>query len=226
MIEIDKLHDYIRGVLKKNYGGFVSPKDIDRAINRASMDLFSQLLKRSNVDDEFDFDHLFLKKGDLSLAVVDSGKKDLPPDYEKAVTFHYKDSSSNLHEGDLVEFKKFSDQINSVIVPPVINDALSSYRAIATIYDGQIEFAPKPTSTDYNFVLIYYRTPAQGTYGYTESNGVITFDAGASTNLDWSERAFSDIANRALSILGFTMQDQMAAQIEQTMDGTQNRTQF
>ena len=36
-IAIDKLHDFIRGTIKKNYGGFISPADIDRAINRAYM---------------------------------------------------------------------------------------------------------------------------------------------------------------------------------------------
>ena len=44
-IAIDKLHDFIRGTIKKNYGGFISPADIDRAINRAQIDLFDQLLE-------------------------------------------------------------------------------------------------------------------------------------------------------------------------------------
>ena len=34
-ILIEDLHDFIRGTIKKNYGGFVSPNDIDRTINRA-----------------------------------------------------------------------------------------------------------------------------------------------------------------------------------------------
>ena len=44
-IAIDKLHDFIRGTIKKNYGGFISPADIDRAINRAQFDLFDQLVE-------------------------------------------------------------------------------------------------------------------------------------------------------------------------------------
>ena len=46
MININDAHQWILKILKKNYGGFHSPSDIDRAINSASLDVFNQLIKQ------------------------------------------------------------------------------------------------------------------------------------------------------------------------------------
>lgn len=45
MIDINEAHQWILNILRKNYGGFLSPAGIDRAINSASLDLFNQLVK-------------------------------------------------------------------------------------------------------------------------------------------------------------------------------------
>ena len=45
MISIQACHNWILKILKKNYGGFLSPNDIDRAINSSSTDLFNQIVK-------------------------------------------------------------------------------------------------------------------------------------------------------------------------------------
>jgi len=66
-ILIEDLHDFIRGTIKKNYGGFVSPNDIDRAINRAQFDLFDQLVKNYKKTELFDYDHIFLKQSNFSI---------------------------------------------------------------------------------------------------------------------------------------------------------------
>lgn len=218
MIAIETLHDFIRGTIKQNYGGFISPADIDRAINRASFDLFDEVVDNYKYGDEFEFDHLFLKRGDLSLAVLDSGVKNLPSDYVEAVGFYYKDSSANLHEGNLLKWKSYIDRRNSQLVPPVINDSTSEYKPIATIYDGKIEFSPRPSSGTYNFVLVYFTEPTEGIYGFTESNGVITFNDGTSTDLDWDKRYFTDIATRALTYLGFPIRDAQTIQTETVID--------
>ena len=218
MIEINKLHDFIRGMIKQNYGGFVSPKDIDRAINRASFDLFDVVVDNYKVGDEFEYDHLFLVRGDLSLSVLDSGVKNLPSDYVEAVGFYYKDENNELHEGNLMKWKTFIDRKNSSIVNPVIDPSTSTYKAIATIYDGKVEFSPRPSSGAYDFVLIYFKEPTEGEYAYTSSNGVITFNDAGSTDLDWDKRYFTDIATRALTYLGFPIRDAQTIQTEAVID--------
>tara|TARA_R100000406_G_scaffold5594_2_gene3791 strand:+ start:1319 stop:2014 length:696 start_codon:yes stop_codon:yes gene_type:complete len=225
-ILIEDLHDFIRGTIKKNYGGFVSPNDIDRAINRAQFDLFDQLVKNYKKTELFDYDHIFLKQTNFTLTSSDNGEKTLSSidaNFIEAITFYYKDSSNNLHEGNLMKWDSFIDRKNSSIVPPVINTATSEYKPIATIYDGKIQVAPRPSSGTYNFVLLYFKKPTNGVYGYTESNGVITQNQGTSTDLDWDERSFSDIVNRALTYLGFPIKDAEIIQAESIIDNNQVR---
>jgi len=225
-ILIEDLHDFIRGTIKKNYGGFVSPNDIDRAINRAQFDLFDQLVKNYKKTELFDYDHIFLKQSNFSITNSDNGVKSLSSidaNFIEAITFYYKDSSNNLHEGNLMKWDSFIDRKNSSIVPPVINTSTSDFKPIATIYDGQIEVAPRPSSGTYNFVLLYFKKPTNGVYGYTESNGVITQNQGTSTDLDWDERSFSDIVNRALTYLGFPIKDAEIIQAESIIDNNQVR---
>jgi len=225
-ILIEDLHDFIRGTIKKNYGGFVSPNDIDRAINRAQFDLFDQLVKNYKKTELFDYDHIFLKQSNFSITNNDNGVKSLSSidaNFIEAITFYYKDSSNNLHEGNLMKWDSFIDRKNSSIVPPIISTATSDFKPIATIYDGQIEVAPRPPSGTYNFVLLYFKKPTNGVYGYTESNGVITQNQSASTDLDWDERSFSDIVNRALTYLGFPIKDAEIIQAESIIDNNQVR---
>ena len=225
-ILIEDLHDFIRGTIKKNYGGFVSPNDIDRAINRAQFDLFDQLVKNYKKTELFDYDHIFLKQSNFSITNSDNGVKSLSSidsSFIEAITFYYKDSSNNLHEGNLMKWDSFIDRKNSTIVPPIINTATSEYKPIATIYDGKIQVAPRPSSGTYNFVLLYFKKPTNGVYGYTESNGVITQNQGTSTDLDWDQRSFSDIVNRALTYLGFPIKDAEIIQAESIIDNNQVR---
>tara|TARA_R100000479_G_scaffold31189_1_gene12546 strand:+ start:998 stop:1693 length:696 start_codon:yes stop_codon:yes gene_type:complete len=225
-ILIEDLHDFIRGTIKKNYGGFVSPNDIDRAINRAQFDLFDQLVKNYKKTELFDYDHIFLKQTNFTLTSSDNGEKTLSSidaNFIEAITFYYKDSSNNLHEGNLMKWDSFIDRKNSTIVPPIINTATSEYKPIATIYDGKIQVAPRPSSGTYNFVLLYFKKPTNGVYGYTESNGVITQNQGTSTDLDWDQRSFSDIVNRALTYLGFPIKDAEIIQAESIIDNNQVR---
>ena len=225
-ILIEDLHDFIRGTIKKNYGGFVSPNDIDRAINRAQFDLFDQLVKNYKKTELFDYDHIFLKQTNFTLTSSDNGEKTLSSidaNFIEAITFYYKDSSNNLHEGNLMKWDSFIDRKNSSIVPPIINTATSEYKPIATIYDGKIQVAPRPSSGTYNFVLLYFKKPTNGVYGYTESNGVITQNQSTSTDLDWDQRSFSDIVNRALTYLGFPIKDAEIIQAESIIDNNQVR---
>ena len=70
---------------------------------------------------------------------------------------------------------------------------------------------------------MYFKKPTNGVYGYTESNGVITQNQSTSTDLDWDERSFSDIVNRALTYLGFPIKDAEIIQAESIIDNNQVR---
>jgi len=122
-----------------------------------------------------------------------------------------------------MKWDSFIDRKNSTIVPPVISTATNDYKPIATIYDGKIEVAPRPSTGSYNFVLLYFRKPTTGVFNFTTSNGNITYTSSGSTDLDWDVRSFSDIANRSLTYLGFPIKDSQTIQLESVIDTNQQR---
>ena len=228
-ISIVDVHEFIRGTLKKNYGAFVSPGDIDRAVNRAQFDLFDKLVDNYRDSDEFEYDHLFLKRSNITLYPSDNGIKSLPSDYSSAVGFYFQDGSNNLHEGELMKWDTFLDRKNSSIAPPTVATSATddTIRPIATIFNNGtervIEFAPRPSSGSYVFVLLYFKEPVDAEFLFTESNGVITAASSGHTNLEWDKRAFSDIVTRALMYLGFPIKDGQTIQLEAVRDANQLR---
>lgn len=228
-ISIVDVHEFIRGTLKKNYGAFVSPGDIDRAVNRAQFDLFDKLVDNYRDSDEFEYDHLFLKRVSVSLASSDNGIKVLPSDYSSAVGFYFQDDSNNLYEGELMKWDTFLDRKNSAIAPPTVATSATddTIKPIATIYnngtDKVIEFAPRPSSGTYTFVILYFKEPVEAELLFTPSNGTIVVSSSGHTDLEWDKRAFSDIVTRALMYLGFPIKDGQAIQLEAVRDSNQLR---
>lgn len=228
-IPIVDVHEFIRGTLKKNYGAFVSPGDIDRAVNRAQWDLFDKLVDNYRDSEEFEYDHLFLKRQSLTLSSADNGIKILPSDYSSMVGFYFQDASNNLHEGELMKWDSFLDRKNSSIAPPTVATSATddTIKPIATIFnngtDKVIEFAPRPSSGSYTFVLLYFKQPQDAELLFSESDGNVIVAVSGHTDLEWDKRAFSDIVTRALMYLGFPIKDSETIQLESVRDSNQLR---
>lgn len=211
-ISINLMHDFIRDtILKKNYGSFVSPSDIDKAIDRSQYDLLEEIIRVYDPNGKsFRDDNKFLVKADSAITTGGGNVNTLPADYYKIQLFFSRNGSNEEFEGELLKHNVFQDRRQSVIIPPI------QTRPIATIYNDSIEFLPSGNIT---YVLLYWKNPTTPVYGFTESSGVITFDAGSSTNLDWDNKDFTNIATRALKYLGFSIKDAGAIQIEKEING-------
>lgn len=201
-VSINEAHKFIRGVIKKNKGGFVSPEDIDRFLNRAVADFISAIIFRFKSTKEFNYDHLLTKRTSFSVT-SSTGTQDLPADYFEGLTV-YITTNGNLIEGTIYNWDEFLEVTNSQIIAPD-----TSYPA-ATIYIDssnvpKIQFSPVPPSGTYNYTLVYVKKPTAAVYNYTTSNGNITFNATGSVDLDISERFLGDIYARTFAYLGLTL---------------------
>lgn len=219
-ISISDAHDFIRSIIKKNKGGFVSPKDIDRAINRGVADWMSAVIYKYHTTGKFEYDHLLVKRAVLSSTPANSGVLDVPSDYVEGLTIYHTDANSVLIEGTIYSWDEFLEVKNSSILAP--DRAFPA----ATIYldssgTPKIELAPVPTSGTYTFTFVYMRKPATALYNYTTSNGNITFDSTGSVNIDVADRYYSDIIARALFYLGITLENGTIAGTEGMMDANQ-----
>ena len=219
-ILIGDVHDFIRGILKKNKGGFVSPKDIDRAVNRAVSDFCSSVISKFQQGGKFSYDHFLVKRKKYTVSPTTT-VNDIPTDYAEGLTIYISDSGV-LKEGEILSYDEFLERTNSVIVSP------STSYPIATIYVNEsgvskIEFMPAPPTGSYDFTLVYMKKPATAVYDYSQSNGNISQNVGASVNVDLDDRYFSDIATRALVYLGVSLRDQDVASLEGIRDNNQKQ---
>lgn len=222
-IAIKDAHDFIRSIIKKNKGGFVSPSDIDMALNRSSADWTNAALVKYQSTGMFDYDHLLVKKKTFNVGSSTSIQSIGQDDYVQGLTIYIKDGA-NTQEGRIYNWDKFLEVKNSAIIPPTLSDP------IATIYVAEessvnvpkIEFAPVPPSgTTYEYILIYMRRPKKGVYAFTTSGGNFTYNPTGSVDIDIDERYFSDIVTRALMYLGVSLKDGDVASVEAMRDNNQ-----
>ncbi len=216
-------HDFIRMQIKKNKMGFVSPDDIDRAINRGVSDWMSAVVFKYKKTGKYEYDHLLVKRSAMDVTTSNSGILDVPADYTEGLTI-YVNNGGVQTEGTIYTWDEFLEVQNSKILAPSL-----SY-PIATIYMNssglpKIQFAPVPTDagTTYNYTLVYMRKPVKGVFGYSvdSSTGTIVYNSGTTTNLDLDDRYFSDILTRALMYLGISLHDPDTASTEQMKDVNQ-----
>lgn len=214
-VSINEAHQFIRGIIKKNKSGFVSPTDIDRYLNRAVNDWISSTIFNYKKTKKFDYDHLLTKKATFSVTSSTS-IQDLPADYIEGLTVYVQNNGVDK-EGTLYNWDEFLEVTNSTILAPELD-----YCA-ATIYldsagDAKIQFAPVPTTGTYVYTLIYVRKPIDAVFNYTTSNGNITYNPTGSVDLDISDRFIGDIYARTLLYLGITLENPVMIQAEQIKD--------
>lgn len=222
-ILIKDAHDFIRMQIKKNKMGFISPEDIDRAINRGVSDWMSAVVYKYKKTGKYSYDHLFVKRKDYAVTSSNAGLMDMPTDYTEALTV-YVMNNGVLTEGTIYSWDEFLEIQNSNILAPSL-----SYPT-ATIYvseagTSKIQFKPSPPSagTTYTYTLVYMRKPATAVYKYTVSSttGAIAYVDSGSVNIDIDDRYFSDILTRALMYLGISLGDANTASTEQLKDNNQ-----
>jgi hypothetical protein len=227
-IAIKDAHDFIRSIIKKNKGGFVSPADVDIAINRGVSDWMNAALYKYQRTGKFDYDHLLVKKKIFTVSSSTSIQSISQDDYVQGLTIYIKDGSNSPKEGTIYDWDRFLEIKNSsILAPNTIYPAATVFIQEETISSvltnvPKIEFAPVPAAgTTYEYTLVYMRRPKKGVYAYTTSGGNFTYNPTGSVDIDIDERYFSDITTRALMYLGISLKDADVASTEAMKDNNQ-----
>ncbi|MBK9936746.1 MAG: hypothetical protein IPP05_22170 [Cytophagaceae bacterium] len=202
-ISINIIHDDIRATLKDNTSGFVSPEDIDHALNNACIDVLKEVI------DEYESRTSMFGPDQSMLYLYNftgiASDRTLPNDVFKVAAVY-----DNDYEGDLLDYSEFNDRLNSVIIPP------SSTRPIATVYnDGAAKIRILPSSSTHK--IKYWKNPATCKYGYTESSGNTTFVSGTSTNIDFPISHYTRILTKALVYLAPNSKNKDSVELEQIL---------
>ena len=223
-ILIKDAHDFIRSIIKKNKGGFVSPGDIDIAVNRGVSDWISAIVYKYRQTGKFSYDHLLVKRKTFSVTPSTAVQSLSTTDYVEALTVYLKGTDLVVREGTIYNWDDFLEIQNSSILAPDLNyPAATIYVAEeSSVNVAKIQFAPVPaTGVTYEYTLVYMRKPAKAHYEYTVSGGNIVHSSTGDIDIDIDDRYFTDIMTRALMYLGVSLKDGDVASVEAMKDNNQ-----
>lgn len=224
-ILIKDAHDFIRSIIKKNKGGFVSPGDIDIAINRGVSDWMSAVIYKYKQTGKFDYDHLFVKKKTFTVSSATGTQSLSTSDYVEALTV-YLTAGGSTKEGTIYNWDEFLEIQNSSILAPSLDYPAATIFVVeeSSVNVPKIQFSPVPVSGNYDYTLVYMRKPAKAVYAYEATSGTtgnIVYKSTGSVDIDIDDRYFTDIMTRALMYLGISLKDGDIASAEAMKDANQ-----
>jgi hypothetical protein len=202
-IPVTYAHNDIRSTLKKNTSGFVSPEEIDRALNNACIDVLTEIVQAYNSrETRFSADQSLLILHSFSGS---ASERTLPEDvFEVAAVF------IGDYEGDLLDYTEFNDRQQSAILPP------SDTRPIGTVYnDGAAKIKILPASATHK--MKYWKIPTLCVYAYTTSDGVPTYASSGSVNIEFPMTYYPRILTKALVYLVPSSKNEDSAKLEQIL---------
>lgn len=221
MKKIAAIHAFLRYLIKKKRSTFVSPEELDDAINWASLDLQNEMYglpegyqssyasKEGYVPSrtipsiayaptQKVLDDLQVFLTDPTPLVIAGGIAPLPDDYlhwSKIETTN----SSVRREIKVVMDDKWNHRLRRKTAAP-------SYESpVCRIYNNKVEFAP----TDVQAVeLSYLKLPTKAVWAYTIVNDRPVYDDANSVDFEWGEENHMDIMTRTLTFLGINLEQQ------------------
>jgi hypothetical protein len=223
-VSIKDAHDFIRSIIQKNKAGFVSPKDIDRSINRSVGDWISAVIFRFRKTKKFEYDHLLVKRKEFAVT-ASTGVQNIPQDlgdFIEALAVYAKDTSGINYEGSIYSYDEFFERVNSSILIPELKFPCATI-FIDSAGDSKIQVAPVPTGgATFTYTLVYIKKPVDAEYKYTiDANGNIVHVTSGSKDIQVSDRYYGDILSRALMYLGVALDEQTLLGVEGLKDANQ-----
>ena len=134
-----------------------------------------------------------LKTTDSSISLT-LGEGDLPADY-----LHKLKATAGGRNIDFVTELEDGERESSPV------RMASTRYPTATINNTKINVKPTSIST---ISLVYYKRPTTPVYAVTETNGILVYDAGSSTDFDWNDEHDQDIIRYTLEYMGITVRNE------------------
>lgn len=223
-ININELYKFVQFISNKEQSGYIKPSEFNMAVDRAQMQLF---MERYNNPAEYQpgrpvprvtyqqtqkiSDDLkpFIRRTFVTLTNGRMLWTDLD-DYMHLSSVRAEFESTNNCGGTdivkkgvrIVDDSELSHFLDSAILKP------TGRYPVAAIYDGFLQIYPEDITEIEVTYLTRPNRPADGQFWkYTAVNGLPNFDLINSTNLNWSDELFNEIAIRILSFIGINLRE-------------------
>ena len=198
---ISVIHDMINLVIRKGLTGYYPPEDIDKAVYKASNDLFNMEFKKYEETQEVS-DSLAVFKSNPTLLTIDgNGQSPYPANYRHVTEMLC--TSSLTGEAKEIDTAMLGRKLNNPNTPPTLQYPIFS------LYSSYIQFYP---ITITNVSIVYLKTPIYPMYAYTIVGGRYVYNDSASIDVEWNTTDINKVALRALEVMGITLDDATLAQ--------------
>lgn len=230
---INEVHKFILFLKNQGQNKYHTPEQLDEVIHRASLDLLRQEQKKFE-EDQINTDTIgFFKVRKDDFNVSNDGKYDVPDDYYRMTNLSFVKALSANNRGDGVycdpKFENNSSEPSGLSSAEIHIDLLedgdwinrqtsrvlkvTEDNPISRLYSGRFEVLPVSVKP----ILYYLRYPVKPKWAYTISTDErsFIFDEGNSTDIDWPESSISELIEKAMSIIGIPLKDNILVQFEQ-----------
>lgn len=204
--------DVIKLATNKERKGFIKDSQIVTALRIGSWNYFQKQLEKYRAGEEVPSTLRPFKKSALSSLAIStyadsSAAFAFVPDLIKEISFIFPASSGSTapNTGQFLSQSEWDDRRSSSLFPPTLNDP------IAKMEQTGIYVLP---NVGVQIVISYIRRPVDFVYATTvdaDGHGT-TYNAAASTDMEFSQECYPDIIKEALIVLGIKNQDQQVIQ--------------
>ena len=219
-LTIDKVHERIEFLVKKNQWGYISHEQIDICLDMSQLELFEDYYGNPNkyqagrpippvsygstnkVQDSL---RNFITTETIDVTFAPAGLITIPTDYRDylGAFITYTDSGNTVtHELDMVSEAQRGIALNSQLFSVRSTADLSS--SFISMVDSGFQIYP---ATTYAGQFTYLRLPAVPVFGYTQVGRTITYASGSSTQLEWGDDDIDKIIQKALGFIAIGLED-------------------
>lgn len=244
MASIQTVHNRIKAQLEKENLGYLSPEEIDEALDRAQLAEFHDLfgnpqeyqpgrpvprkaygMTQKIHDDLTPFKKVLMFNGSnfagISNNTVGTGPNGvlvLPANYLHTTALV--GAEAGVYYETLSE-NELADRLGSAIFPPTTSEPVAVLEGKGGTVESisfttyYYQLYPKEGQSGY---VYYLRRPVAPSFAYSIVNRQVQFDANASIDLEWNDPATERIINKAVSILADKLQADRAVQYAEMKD--------
>jgi hypothetical protein len=195
---IDQIHSFIEFIERKEMGSYHTHAQIDAALDAAQKELFKQYLEQytSSLDKKLP-SALYPFRTSAAFTSTSSGIITYPADLEHLLVL-YPLTNGLPNTVRIVEFAELPEALNSQL------RRVSTTRPIGIDGDKEFQIFPKEVRSGN---MYYLRSPKTPLFSYTQVGRVVTYNAGTSVNLEFSDIYVDKIISKALMFLGINMSE-------------------
>lgn len=211
-MDIKDFHDFVRFILNKEQGGWISDPEIDTLADRAQMWCFSSWLPLYGKDQKLsEYLSPFSTKLDFTTGI--DGIITLPTDSTvkpcylalPTVSISYYDGTRTRYKPvKLLPEDQIAERRGSQTLEPTITDPVG-----LELHPGKIQLYPEAAMTGFVF---YLRRPVVPVMAFTGAGRAKTYNKAGSTQLEWSETAINKILIKTIQMAGVNLSDEMIIQ--------------